>query len=201
MDSLLDFDRHEVDLIVNTLVDNKDLFKQHAAALFEDSFLMLTSTQAKGDSFKVLSQLTAYNEESKDTQKSLNELLDCVLNICAQVFKAGIRTPDEFQLVLDDIGLKGSRGAPILEVFQKVYLPRVQLINDMSEDLTASMTGSYSKKNPLNLQLSDENLSVSNPKLVDVEWKVIYNLSSKHLNKLHQPKFLITLTLLCQGDF
>ena len=44
-------------------------------------------------------------------------------------------------------------------------------------------------------------LSVSNPKLVDVEWKVIYNLSSKHLNKLHQPKFLITLTLLCQGDF
>jgi len=83
MDSLLDFDRHEVDLIVNTLVDNKDLFKENAAALFEDSFLMLTSTQAKGDSFKVLSQLAAYNEESKDTQRSLNELLDCVLNICA----------------------------------------------------------------------------------------------------------------------
>ena len=59
------------------------------------------------------------------------------------------------------------------------------------------MTGSYSKKNPLNLQLSDENLSVSNPKLVDVEWKTIYNLSSKNLNKLLQPKFLITLTMLC----
>lgn len=76
----------------------------------------------------------------------------------------------------------------------------MQLINDISEDLTAAMTGSFPKKNPLNLQLSDENISVSNPKLVDVEWKVIYNLASKHLNKLHQPKFLVTLTLLCQGD-
>ena len=63
------------------------------------------------------------------------------------------------------------------------------------------MTGNFSKKYPLNLHLSDENLSVGNPKLVDVEWKVIYNLSSKNLNKLHQPKFMITLTLLCQGDF
>ena len=97
--------------------------------------------------------------------------------------------------------MKGARGKDVLEVFTKVYMPRVQLINDQSEDLAASMTGNYSKKNPLNLQLSDENLSVSGPKLVDVEWKVIYNLSSKNLNKLHQPKFLITLTLLCQGDF
>ena len=47
------------------------------------------------------------------------------------------------------------------------------------------MTGSFSKRSPLNLQLADDNLSVSNPKLVDVEWKVNYNLSSKNLNKLH----------------
>ncbi len=44
MDSLLDFERHEVDAIVNILVENKELFKDQAAALFEDSFLMLTST-------------------------------------------------------------------------------------------------------------------------------------------------------------
>ena len=54
MDSLLDFERHEVDAIVNTLVENKDLFKEQAPALFEDSFLMLTSTQTKGEHFKVL---------------------------------------------------------------------------------------------------------------------------------------------------
>ena len=66
-----------------------------------------------------------------------------------------------------------------------MYLPRVQLINDQSEDLAAAMTGNFSKKNPLNLQLADDSLSVSSPKLVDVEWKVIYNLSSKNLNKLH----------------
>jgi hypothetical protein len=68
MDSLLDFERHEVDAIVNVLAENKDLFKDQAAALFEDSFLMLTSTQTKGEHFKVLNQLQAYNEETKDMQ-------------------------------------------------------------------------------------------------------------------------------------
>ena len=67
MDSLLDFEKHEADAIINTLVDNKDLFKENAAALFEDAFLMLTSTQTKPESFKILSQLAAYSEESKDT--------------------------------------------------------------------------------------------------------------------------------------
>ena len=68
MDSLLDFERHEVDAIVNMLVDNKELFMANSSALFEDAFLMLTSTETKGEHFKVLSQLQSYNEETKDTQ-------------------------------------------------------------------------------------------------------------------------------------
>ena len=55
MDSLLDFERSEVDAIITTLSEHKDLFKEHSAALFEDSFLMLTSSQTKGESFKILS--------------------------------------------------------------------------------------------------------------------------------------------------
>ena len=66
MDSLLDFERSEVDSIITTLSENKDLFKEHAAALFEDAFLMLTSTQTKGEHFKILSQVQTVSEETKD---------------------------------------------------------------------------------------------------------------------------------------
>jgi hypothetical protein len=48
------------------------------------------------------------------------------------------------------------------------------------------------------LSVSDDALTVSNPRLVDIAWKVIYTLNSKNLNKVFQPRFLITLTLLTQ---
>lgn len=51
------------------------------------------------------------------------------------------------------------------------------------------MTQQYSKKFPLNLALADENLQVSNSRIVDIEWKLLYTLSSKNLNKLFQPRF------------
>ena len=63
------------------------------------------------------------------------------------------------------------------------------------------MTQSYSKKFPLNLAMHDENLMVSNPRIVDVEWKTIHMLGSKNLNKILMPRFLITLTVLACGDF
>ena len=69
-----------------------------------------------------------------DTQQALSVLFDVVLNICAQVYRAGVRGTDEFQLVLDSIGLKGSKGAPIQEVFSNVYLARLELINGSQED-------------------------------------------------------------------
>jgi len=40
--------------MVNTLTEGKDLFKAHAADLFDDAFLVLTSAGAKVDSFKIL---------------------------------------------------------------------------------------------------------------------------------------------------
>ena len=53
------------------------------------------------------------------------------------------------------------------------------------------------KKFPLNMSMSDDMLTVSNPKIVDIEWQTLYSLASKNLNKLMQPYFKITLTLLC----
>jgi len=63
------------------------------------------------------------------------------------------------------------------------------------------MSGNFSKKMPINMELADDNLIVSNPRLVDVEWETIYSINGKNINRLLQPKFNVTLTLLCKGDF
>ena len=63
------------------------------------------------------------------------------------------------------------------------------------------MGGNFSKKVPINLELADESVIVSNPRLVDIEWETMYAINSKNMNKLLQPQFNVTLTLLCKGDF
>jgi hypothetical protein len=57
MDSVLELDQHEITQIKTLLAESKDLFKQNAAALFEDSFLVLTTTQTKQENFQILRQL------------------------------------------------------------------------------------------------------------------------------------------------
>ena len=63
------------------------------------------------------------------------------------------------------------------------------------------MTTKLDKKFPLNLSMADDMLCVQNPRIVDFEWQTVYSLASKNLNKLCQPVFKITLTMLCQGEF
>jgi hypothetical protein len=70
-------------------------------------------------------------------------------------------------------------------------------LNNVYEDNSAEeVNQKYSKKHPLDMSMADESLVVSNPKLVDVSWKVIHTLSTMNMNKVFQPRFLITLTLL-----
>ena len=114
-------------------------------------------------------------------------LFDIVLNLCAQIYRMGIKGLDEFQLVLDDLGMKGSKGAEVREAFTNVYLARLELINGSVEDTQIAMGGNFSKKVPINLELADESVIVSNPRLVDVEWETIYAINSKNINKLMQP--------------
>ena len=59
------------------------------------------------------------------------------------------------------------------------------------------MTAKMDKKFPLNFGMADDMLCVQNPRIVDFEWKMIYQLASKNLNKICQPVFRITLTMLC----
>jgi len=51
--------------------------------------------------------------------------------------------------------------------------------------------------------VQDENLQTGNARIVDVEWKILYQLSSKNLNKVFAPRFQITLILLSAagGEF
>lgn len=77
------------------------------------------------------------------------------------------------------------------------YLGRLELLNGMTEDAKIAMGGNFSKKVPLNGQLADENVQVSNPKVVDVAWETLYQINGKNINKFMTPRFLITLTLLC----
>lgn len=83
----------------------KDVFQTNAASLFEDCFSLLLSQGAKAENFKLLKQLQAVSLEDSGNQEALAILFDVVVNICAQIFKTGIRGAEELQLVLNDIGL------------------------------------------------------------------------------------------------
>ena len=80
--------------------------------------------------------------------------------------------------------MKGAKGAPVQEAFQNAYLARLELINGSTEDAQTAMGGSFSKKIPINLELADDNIMVSNPRLVDVEWETIYSVNGKNINRL-----------------
>ena len=82
-----------------------------------------------------------------------------------------------------------------------MFLPRIEQLNTVQEDEEAAMSMKLSKQFPLNLQMADDLLQVSNPRVVDIEWQTVYTLASKNLNKLLQPRFKIILTCLTQGDF
>ena len=48
--------------------------------------------------------------------------------------------------------------------------------------------------------MQDENLTVSNARIVDSSWKLLYTLGSKNLNKILEPRFEITLVCLGNND-
>ena len=54
MDSILEFEQSEVDMMVGVIAGAREVFKANAADLFEDAFLVLTSAGAKVENFKIL---------------------------------------------------------------------------------------------------------------------------------------------------
>ena len=108
--------------------------------------------------------------------------------VCTQIFKSNLKGTEEFNHVIDDMGLR-SKAQDLGKAFTNAYLKRTEQLQNVYDDEQSSMTQQYSKKFPLNLAVSDENLQVSNSRIVDIEWKLLYTLSSKNLNKLFQPRF------------
>ena len=112
--------------------------------------------------------------------------MEVVLNIAAQIIKMNLKNVEEMRLVLEDLGIDGASQKAVIKSYQDHYLKRITTINtayEQTED-NDQVDAKTLKKFPLNFAASDEGLSVSQPKLVDVDWEVDYVLSSKNLNKL-----------------
>ena len=145
----------------------------------------------------MIKQLTDPNNLAAD---ALNQLYNVILIVCSQIFKVNLKGPEEFAVIIEELGLK-SRAADMQKAFANSYLKRVEQMANVYDDEQLSMTQTYSKKFPLNLALQDDNLAVTNSRIVDIEWKILYQLASKNLNKLFAPRFQITLVVLSSGDF
>lgn len=161
--------------------------------------MLILSSSAKTENLKLLKDMEAMEDDA--LQIRLNLLIEIVLNICASVVKVNLKGIEEFSHVLSELGIERDNQEPVLQAYKAHYLERIAAINNAYEDEgdeDTQLNPKITKKLPLNLSAADDALTVSNPKLVDVEWKVIYTLNSKNLNKVFQPRFLITLTLLTQ---
>ena len=129
----------------------------------------------------MIKQLTDPNNQAAD---ALNQLYNVILIVCSQIFKVNLKGPEEFAVIIEELGLK-SRAADMQKAFANSYLKRVEQMANVYDDEQLSMTQTYSKKFPLNLALQDDNLAVTNSRIVDIEWKILYQLASKNLNKHH----------------
>ena len=117
------------------------------------------------------------------------------------MFKVNLKGSEEFCHVLADLGFDKSQMDPVAQVFTTHYVHRMNSINaayEEEDDALEQSNSKATKKFPLNLAAAENQLSVSNPRLVDVDWQLLHTLNSKNLNKVFQPQFRITLTLLTQ---
>ena len=158
---------------------------------------MLLSQSAKPDSFNLFAQL---KDPENQQAAPLNSLYNLALLLCTQIFRVNLKSQEEFSHIVEELGLR-PKASEMQKVFSNAYLKRVEQLGNVYEDEQASMTQQYSKKFPLNMAMAEESLVVSNARIVDIEWRILYQLSSKNLNKLFEPRFLITLLVLAQNGF
>ena len=69
METILELEPSEIAYLQGQLKAGGDTWKQNAADIFEDCFMMLTtSSGAKPDSFKILKQIQIAGEEDSENQ-------------------------------------------------------------------------------------------------------------------------------------
>mmetsp|Transcript_34313 Transcript_34313/g.33531 ORF Transcript_34313/g.33531 Transcript_34313/m.33531 type:complete len:202 (+) Transcript_34313:158-763(+) len=138
------------------------------------------------------------SEQEQQRAQGINELYTVVLLICSQIFKMNLKGLEEFTHIIEGLGAK-AKMQELHKVFTNSYQKRMEQMLNVYEDEQLSMTQPYVKKFPLNLALMEDNLIVSNPRIVDFEWKIFYTHSTKNLNKVYLPRFLITMVVLTSG--
>ena len=111
MDSVLDFDQQEIKAIKATLSQHKETYLAYAPQLIEDALNLLLSTGAKPESFNLLKSIS-----ESEQGESISEVLNIILAICSQIFRAGVQSQEELALIVEDMGLR-SKGAEVMKVF------------------------------------------------------------------------------------
>ena len=137
MDSILELERPEAKHIKDTLAQSKDVFQPNAAQIFDDCFNLLLSQGAKTESFNLLKSLGDPNNAEAD---QLNNAYNAILAICTQVIKVNLKGQEEFQPILDEIGVPRAKQAEVHQVFTNSYLKKVEQLQSVYDDEQASMT-------------------------------------------------------------
>ena len=203
MESILELDQHEIKQIKKLLKEQDEAGEQlhqtfvtYAPSLFETAFQIILTSGAKMENLALLRQMAESEDDA--LQVKMDKCIEITLNLCAAIIKQNIRGSSEFTAVLNDLGIDESMHGELTQVFLKEYVARLEQINNVYEDNgeESSISQKYNKKLPLNVSMADEFLIVSNPRMVDVDWRLVHTISSKNLNKILKPRFEITLTML-----
>ena len=101
--------------------------------------------------------------------------------LCASVFRNGLKE-EEFLMVLEDLRIPKKRREEVLDAFRK-FDARMETINSIHEMDDPLSLPSF-KKFPLNMKISDENMAFTHGRLVDVEWRILYSLNKRNVNKV-----------------
>ena len=90
------------------------------------------------------------------------------------MIKVNIKGILEFTHVLKDLGIGEPSHEQLGQIFKAQYLERLEQINNVYEDNgeDSAINQKFSKKHPLDMSLADEQLIVTNPRLVDVDWQI-----------------------------
>ena len=190
MDTLLNLSQFEQQQF-QQIIRGDEFFKQNAAALFTEWFTALTSagaTKSKQFAFLMNPELT---EEQQTT-------LSCVMAVCSNILKNNL-SDDELHTFLDDLsGVAAAVKGEIYEGYQEI-LKRLHCIDMAYEEPEEALNYPSFKNQPLKMNLNEDLLGSLNGKLADISWRLYYTLSTKNMNKVYKPMFVVTLKVIVDG--
>lgn len=65
---------------------------------------------------------------------ALNNAYNAILAICTQIIKANLKGQEEFQPILDEIGVPRAKQVEVQQVFTNSYLKKVEQLQSVYDD-------------------------------------------------------------------